>query len=153
MGGAGDFLIRRFLLVSMDYWKSRKSDAQFTMQYNFDTLDIFTRFYNWIKKDFIFISIIRSNGRQNTFNLFNPAHKMAERIRTISEGDNEIDAKYDILNSSIYSEYSLMNTSQISTTSTDSQARGLHKSHSVSKGKVSFVPLILLLNFKLSSSC
>jgi hypothetical protein len=78
---------------------------------------------------------------------------MAERIRTISEGDNEIDAKYDILNSSIYSEYSLMNSSQISTTSTDSQARGLHKSHSVSKGKVSFVPLILLLNFKLSSSC
>lgn len=62
---------------------------------------------------------------------------MAERIRTISEGENEPEIRHhDLLSTSLHSEYSLMNTSIISTASTDSQNKGLAKAHSVSKGKV-----------------
>lgn len=49
---------------------------------------------------------------------------MAERIRTISVGECDSDIGInDIFSSSIHSEPSLMNTSQISTSSQDSQQR------------------------------
>lgn len=76
---------------------------------------------------------------------------MAERIRTISEGDSEPDIRhYDLLSTSLHSEYSLMNTSQISTASTDSQHKGLAKTHSVSKGKVVSGFLLLCISKSLS---
>lgn len=53
----------------------------------------------------------------------------AERIRTISVGESESDIGIsDVFSSSIHSEPSLMNTSQISTSSQDSQKHNLSKS-------------------------
>lgn len=64
---------------------------------------------------------------------------MAERIRTISVGDCESDIGIsDIFSNSIHSEPSLMNTSQISSSSQDSQRGVLSKSpHNLPSKRVS----------------
>lgn len=66
---------------------------------------------------------------------------MAERLRTISvsECDSEIGIS-DVFSSSIHSEPSLMNTSQISTSSQDSQRGFLSKSpHNLPSKRVSLI--------------
>lgn len=67
------------------------------------------------------------------------AQMMTERIRTISVGDCESDIGiHDVFSSSIHSEPSLMNTSQISTSSQDSQRGVLSKSpHNLPSKRVS----------------
>lgn len=64
---------------------------------------------------------------------------MAERIRTISVGDCDSDIGIsDVFSSSIHSEPSLMNTSQISASSQDSQRGNLSKSpHNLPSKRVS----------------
>lgn len=64
---------------------------------------------------------------------------MAERIRTISVGDCESDIGIsDVFSSSIHSEPSLMNTSQISTSSQDSHRGHMSKSpHNLPSKRVS----------------
>lgn len=81
---------------------------------------------------------------------------MSERLRTISVGDCELDINHDMFINSIHSEPSLMNTSQISTSSQDSHRASFSKTpHQIASRGVSWINntilkiLILYFYFRL----